>query len=190
MDIQEITQRVEKESVVLRQIMAEVEKILGGEGEYAKLTLTADGEPMTPEEAKAALEAAALNFIKNFRYGPDKKNFFWVNDLEGKMVMHPNYEELNGQSVTNLRDKTGKPLFREFIDTALQQGSGSVDYFWPKTGEEEPVVHSAFVQLLQEQGWVLGTGLALVTIEAYDMPIEPAGIPDLPIDDRIPASPV
>ena len=31
MDIQEITQRVEKESIVLRQIMAEIEKVIVGQ---------------------------------------------------------------------------------------------------------------------------------------------------------------
>ena len=41
----------------------------------------------------------ALQAIKHTRY--DEDNYFWVNDMSPKMVMHPIKPELNGQNLSN-----------------------------------------------------------------------------------------
>ena len=101
--------------------------------------------------------------------------------------MHPDPDlkqlEESDEPVTGLVDQAGNNLFGLFIGKAQEfpDEGGSVDYMWPPV-EGVGVPHTAFVQLLFDWGWVLGTGLPQLTIEAYDMPIEPGATPP---DDRI-----
>src|SRR4051812_35019226 len=85
-----------------------------------------------PDEG--ARKAAAR--ISKLRYGND--DYFWINDLAPKMVMHPIKPELNGQDLSGNKDPNGKRLFMEFADVVKKQGSGFVDYLWPKPGKDSP----------------------------------------------------
>ena len=55
------------------------------------------------------------------------------------MVIHPIKPALNGKDLSSLKDPNGKELFNEFVKVVQAGGSGFVDYFWPKSGSEEPV---------------------------------------------------
>lgn len=140
-------------------------------------------DSLGPEEKKQR----SIEYVKNYRYGPEKKHYFWINDLQGMMLMHPTNEQLNGKVVTNIRDASGKLIFVDFINICLESGGGFVNYLWPEPGMEKPVAKISLVKLYKLYGWVIGTGLYLKTIEAYDIPlVEFAGLP--PIDDTDPGS--
>lgn len=134
----------------------------------------------------------ALEFLRNYRWGTDGKNYFWVNNLQGRMLMHPTNAQMEGNIVTALRDAVGKLIFVEFIDTCLQKGGGFVDYLWPDPEGKAPIPKTSLVKLFKPWGWVVGTGLYLETIEAFEEVFEPfiVPVPDPPFDDRFPASPV
>ena len=133
----------------------------------------------------------AMEFLRNYRWGEDGKNYFWVNNLQGRMLMHPTNEQLEGQIVTAMRDAVGKLIFVEFIQTCLEKGGGFVDYLWPDPEGKAPQPKTSLVRLFKPWGWVVGTGLIWVTIEAFEEILE-FGVPfeDPPFDDRFPASPV
>ncbi|MCD6298208.1 MAG: cache domain-containing protein [Deltaproteobacteria bacterium] len=141
-------------------------------------------ESLTDEEKRAKVK----DFIRDYRYGPEKKDYFWINDLQGKMIVNPQIPDLEGKVVTNVRDADGTRIFIKFINVSLNKGEGFVDYLWREDEKEAPKPKTSLVKLLKEWGWVVGTGMYLETIEAYEMPIEPGDLP--PIDDRNPASPV
>lgn len=135
----------------------------------------------------------AMDFVRNYRWGMDGKQYFWINDLQGRMLMHPTNPQLEGRILTNMRDADGKLIFVEFIATCLEKGGGFVNYLWPDPTGEAPEPKTSLVQLYKPFGWVVGTGLYMETIEAYDEPIEPdffVPLVDPPPDDRRPASPV
>lgn len=44
--------------------------------------------------------------VKAMRY--DKVEYFWINDLNDLMVMHPIKPELDGKKLDQLKDKNGK----------------------------------------------------------------------------------
>lgn len=92
----------------------------------------AAAQKISPEEARAQ----AMNILRGMRY--EEKEYFWVNTLEPRMVMHPMKPELDGQDLSNLKDPNGKHIFVEFANTA-KHGGGFVDYFWPKPGADKPV---------------------------------------------------
>ena len=76
---------------------------------------------MTQEAAREA----ALMALRALRY--DKNEYFWINDLHPKMVMHPIKPELDGRDLSSMKDPQGKALFIEFANVVRQQGAGFVD---------------------------------------------------------------
>jgi methyl-accepting chemotaxis protein len=117
-----------------------------------------DGQ-MSAEDAKKFAAAA----IRTLRY--DKVEYFWINDLQDIMVMHPIKPELEGKKLDQIKDKNGKLLFVEFNNTVKTKGSGFVDYLWPKPGSEEGVPKISFVMGFEPWGWVLGSGIYLDDVD-------------------------
>ncbi|AXS79668.1 methyl-accepting chemotaxis protein [Dechloromonas sp. HYN0024] len=118
-----------------------------------------DGQLSVEDAKKAAAEA-----IRGMRY--DKVEYFWINDLQDVMVMHPIKPELEGKKLDQIKDKNGKLLFVEFNKTVKAKGSGFVDYLWPKPGAEEGVPKISFVMGFEPWGWVIGSGIYVDDVEA------------------------
>ena len=95
--------------------------------------------------------------IGALRYGAE--DYFWINDLQPRMIMHPIKPELNGRDLTEIKDPNGKHLFVEFADVVKRQGAGFVAYEWPKPGMAEPQPKLSYVAGFQPWGWVIGTGV-------------------------------
>jgi methyl-accepting chemotaxis protein len=144
-------------------------------------------ESLSEEEKKSK----AIEYIRNYRYGPEKKRYFWINDTKGLMILHPYIPDLEGKVVTNVRDSKGTQIYVEFINVCLEKGEGFVSYAWAEREGEKPIQRTSLVKLLRAWRWIIGTGLYFEgAVEAYEMPLREPGIPLLPIDDRYPASPV
>jgi methyl-accepting chemotaxis protein len=106
----------------------------------------------------------AIEVIKALRY--DEKNYFWINDMDARIVMHPIKPELDGKDMANFTDPTGKKIFSEFAAMAKQNGAGSVPYKFPKPGSSEPVSKISYVKGFQPWGWVVGTGVYVDDVES------------------------
>lgn len=112
-----------------------------------------------------AAQAAAMDVVRYMRY--DNGNYFWINDLEPKMIMHPNYsstdkpEWYEESGLIEYKDPAGKKLFVEFVEVAKEKGEGRVDYQWTRPGEENkpPTPKISYVKLIPDWGWVVGTGV-------------------------------
>lgn len=108
---------------------------------------------LTREEAqKKALEA-----VNSLRY--NGTDYFWINDLEPKMIMHPIKPQLDGKNLSKNKDPNGVFLFNEFVRVAQTKGAGFVDYMWEKPGSTEPQPKVSYVLLLKEWGWIIGSGI-------------------------------
>ncbi|UCV05282.1 methyl-accepting chemotaxis protein [Dechloromonas denitrificans] len=112
------------------------------------------------EDAKKA----ALDAVRAMRY--DKNEYFWINDMNDLMVMHPIKPDLDGKKLDQLKDKNGKFFFLEFNAMVKSQGSGFVDYLWPKPGSDEGVPKISFVSGFQPWGWVIGSGIYIDDVDA------------------------
>ncbi len=113
---------------------------------------------MTEENARKE----AMNALRAMRY--DKDEYFWINDLNYRMIMHPVKPELNGKDMSDFKDPAGTPMFKEFVVTA-KQGGGLVPYLWPKPGSDKPVAKVSYVKLYQPWGWVIGSGIYLDDVD-------------------------
>ena len=101
--------------------------------------------------------------MQNFRY--NKTEYFWINDLFPKMIMHPIKPEMNGSDLSGNKDPNGKYIFKEFVKICSEKGEGTVEYMWPKPGSDKPQPKLSYVKLFPEWGWILGTGIYIDEIE-------------------------
>ena len=107
---------------------------------------------------EADAKVAAMAALEKLRY--DKKEYFWINDINSKMLMHPIAKNLMERpTLADLKDPTGKALFTEMIDIVKSKGEGFVDYMWPQPGAEKPVPKVSFVKGYEPWGWVIGSGI-------------------------------
>ncbi len=108
---------------------------------------------LTRDEA----QARAKDAVRSLRY--EDNGYFWINDLDSRIVMHPIKPELDNTDQSGMKDPTGKFIFREFAAVAKTKGEGFVDYYWPKPGAEQPVLKYSHVAGFAPWGWVVGTGV-------------------------------
>jgi methyl-accepting chemotaxis protein len=95
-------------------------------------SLAAAGK-MPEDEAKQR----ALAAVRSMRYSGTE--YFWINDMQPRMVMHAVRPELEGKDLSDNKDPTGQRLFVEFVKTVKASGAGFVMYLWPKPGSDKPV---------------------------------------------------
>jgi len=99
----------------------------------------------------------AMETIAALRY--DGSEYFWINDMQPRVVMHPIKPELNGKDVSETKDPNGVPLFKAFVAKVRESGKGFVAYQWPKPGKDNPVEKLSYVQGFEPWGWVVGSGI-------------------------------
>jgi len=106
----------------------------------------------------------AKETVKSSRY--DESNYYWINDLSPRMIMHPINAALDGQDLSTNADPNGKRLFMEMVKVVQANSAGFVNYEWAKEGHARPVPKTSYVKLIPEWGWIIGSGLYLDDIEA------------------------
>ena len=118
------------------------------------------------------LEAAEQRFMEDakkaiaqLRYGPKGQDYFWINDMSPKMIMHPIKPALDGKDLSASQDPNGKKLFVEMVDVCRDEGEGFVDYMWPMPGHDDPVPKLSYVRLFEPWGWIVGTGIYLDDVD-------------------------
>ena len=116
-----------------------------------------EGEERAGRLTHAQAQAAAIQAVKALRY--DGKEYFWINDMQPRMVAHPMKPELEGRDLSEMKDPTGKRLFLDFVAIVKQKGEGFSDYMWPKPGADAPVPKISYVRGFAPWGWVIGTGI-------------------------------
>jgi len=118
-----------------------------------------DGRPLEERQADA------VNVIDKMRWGVDGTNYFWIQDMNGHMVHHPLSKHLNGKPHGDIQDPDGVKLFVEMERLAKKEGSGFVDYKWPKPGFDKPQDKISYVKLFKPWNWIIGAGVYLESTE-------------------------
>jgi methyl-accepting chemotaxis protein len=124
-------------------------------------------EHVAATSGKATTEEAqkrAMARIGVLRYGQD--DYYWINDMHPRMVMHPMRKELDGKDLSENKDPNGKRLFIEFVETVKRSGAGFVAYEWPKPGAEKPQPKLSYVAGFTPWGWIVGTGVYIDDLQA------------------------
>ena len=112
-----------------------------------------------------AAQDSAIKQIRGLRYGLEGKDYFWINDMQPRMVMHPYLSNLDGQDLSDYADPQGKLLFKEFVDVVKKDGAGYVQYYWQWKDDQRRIVPKiSYVKLFKPWGWIIGTGVYIEDI--------------------------
>ena len=102
----------------------------------------------------------AIEALRALRYGPEKKDYFWVNDMHPNLIMHPYRPDLEGKDISDFTDPNGKKLFVEFVKAVETTGAGYVDYQWQWKDDPLRIVPKiSYVKRFEPWGWIVGTGI-------------------------------
>jgi PAS domain S-box-containing protein len=111
---------------------------------------------ITEDEARRR----SIDHLRHLRFGPQGKDYFWINDMHPHLIMHPYRPDLEGQDTTDYTDPSGKHLFVAFVNTVRKKGAGYVDYLWQWQDNPKKIVEKiSYVKEFRPWGWVIGTGV-------------------------------
>lgn len=118
---------------------------------------------MSREEA----QRQAISRIREMRYGNDMSGYFWINDLELKMILHPYRPDLEHTDLGDYRDPSGKYIFRDIVRLVRDSTEGFVRYAWARPNDSDHITDKvSYVKLFKPWGWVVGTGVYSDDIKA------------------------
>lgn len=121
-------------------------------------------QQQTGQLSEQAAKHHAAETIRQLRY--DQREYFWINDTQHRVVMHPIKPEFEGKDQSNLKDPHGVAIYREVVKAALRHPNGDfVHYVWFKPNETMPTAKVSFVRLFAPWQWVVGTGIYLDDVE-------------------------
>ena len=111
---------------------------------------------LTRQEA----QRRALARVRSMRYGPGMKDYFWVNDMVPRMIMHPYRGDLEGTNLKDFTDPDGNPLFVTAVQIAREHHEGFLSYKWQhhdNPNKIEPKV--SYVKHFAPWDWIIGSGI-------------------------------
>ena len=107
--------------------------------------------------SEAEAKTQAVNVIKSMRYG--KSGYFWINDYDATVVMHPLKPKITGKNMRNSRDGDGKQHWLEFINTVKADGEGFVEYTFLLKSKNIVAPKIAYIKGFKPWNWIVGTGI-------------------------------
>jgi len=118
---------------------------------------------LTREQA----QAAAVSQVRGLHYGQESKDYFWIIDLQPRMIVHPYRPDLEGSDLRDFADPHGKRLFVEMVRTVERQGEGYVAYQWQWKDDNRRIVPKlSYVKGFVPWGWIIGTGIYIEDVAA------------------------
>ena len=123
------------------------------------------GTGLYVDNVTESIQKEALATIASMRFGENDSGYFWIQDRDVKMVMHPINPDLNGKDMSQVKDGKGELFFQEIEKLMAKSGEGFISYVWSKPGKKEPQPKISFAKVYEPWGWVIGTGVYVDDIE-------------------------
>ncbi len=109
----------------------------------------------------------AIDQIRNLHYGQQLKDYFWINDMTPRMIIHPYRTDLNGTDLSSYSDPDGKKVFMEIVKVVAESGSGYVNYKWQANDNSSVIISKiSYVKGFSPWGWIIGTGIYIDDVNA------------------------
>jgi PAS domain S-box-containing protein len=124
------------------------------------LLAAAEREEQSGRLSRAEAQQKAKAYIGALRYGKEGKDYFWIQDMHPRMLMHPYRADLNGKDVSGFTDPRGVRIFVQFAQIVERQEKGFVDYVWQwKDDPGRLEAKESYVCGFKPWKWVIGTGM-------------------------------
>ncbi len=157
----ESSEKMEDQAECLREVSATVQEVLSGTNrKKLAMALVKKGLRMANKRGLAATIAAAQD-----RYGPfcdGEEWYIYIGATTGRVTLlaHPILpEKLVGPDLSKMADIKGRTFFNDLVATALTQGSGWVNYWWPKPGDTESSLKSTYLVKVPYEDAYIGCGV-------------------------------
>ncbi|MEH6798808.1 MAG: methyl-accepting chemotaxis protein [Halopseudomonas sabulinigri] len=115
---------------------------------------------LTGEQARKE----AMSALGSLRY--DGNEYYWVNDMNNIMVMHPLAPQTVGVDLTSMQNAEGVNVISEMVALARKEGTASFEYSWPKPGEEDGTPKIAAFKHFAPWDYMVGTGIYVDDMQA------------------------
>ncbi len=134
------------------EIKSQVQSVLAIlQCEYDK---AAAGE-LTEEEAKQ--EAAEI--VRAMRYRDDGSGYFWIDDKEYTLIMHPILPEQEGNNRYDLEDQNGVMIIQEIMKVCQSADKGGYnEFYFTKSDGVTVAPKVAYSGYFEPWGWAVSTG--------------------------------
>ncbi|QUX90666.1 methyl-accepting chemotaxis protein [Marinomonas sp. A3A] len=121
---------------------------------YSLVKYYGDQAPIIGEEQAKQSALAALSAL---RFGDN--GYFWVNDMQAKLLMHPFKPEITGKSMANVTDVNGFHHWQAMVSVVKNQEEGYVHYAYKGPQVSQPEDKVSYVKGYQPWGWIIGSGV-------------------------------
>ena len=119
------------------------------------------GRKSTVELAEMIREA-----LRPIRYN-NGRGYFFATGMDGVEQLFSDRPELEGHNLLDMTDTNGKPVIRDMIRIARDQGEGYYEYLWTKPGAEGKAHRKlAFIKHFPGLDWLIGTGEYMEDVES------------------------
>jgi PAS domain S-box-containing protein len=126
-----------------------------------------EAEEATGLLARNEAQAAAIEQVRSLHYGQQNKDYFWINDMQPRMIVHPYRPDLEGTDLSQFADPHGKLIFQEMVRVVAAEGAGYVAYMWQWKDDPDRVVPKiSYVKGFAPWGWIIGTGVYTQDVDA------------------------
>ena len=110
---------------------------------------------LTEDEAKKE----ACEIVRNMRYREDASGYFWIDDTDYNLVMHPILPDQEGNNRKDLEDQNGVMIIQEIMNVSLSsEGGGYNEFYFTKSDGVTVAPKVAYSAIFKPWGWVVSTG--------------------------------
>lgn len=108
---------------------------------------------ISEEEAKYK----AKEILRDMRYGDDDSGYFWIDDTDFNLVMHPILQDQEGTNRKDLTDENGVKIIQEIMKVAKDGGYN--EFYFTKSDGKTVAPKIAYSQEFSDWNWVITTGV-------------------------------
>ena len=132
---------------------------------------------LTETEAKAE----AKSIINDMRYRDDSSGYFWIDDTEYILIMHPILPEQEGNNRFELEDQNGVMIIQSVISVCKTPEKGGYnEFYFTKSDGVTVAPKIAYSSIFEPWGWAVSTGNYV-----DDMELEMAAVKDTISNDFV-----
>ncbi len=137
------------------------------------LLTAAQEEEQNGKLTRKEAQQKAIAYVGALRYGKEGKDYFWIQDMQPRMIMHPYRSDLNGKDLSQVRDPRGIRIFEQFVKIVKRQQMGFVAYVWQwKDDPERLAAKESYIMAFEPWRWIIGTGMYIDDVKAEIKSIE------------------
>ena len=149
-----------------QEIKSEVQSTIAVlQSEYDKVQAGEKTEEQAKEDAK--------EIIRVMRYRDDQSGYFWIDDTDYTLIMHPVLPEQEGNNRYDLEDQDGVMIIQEIMNVCQSADKGGYNEFaFTKADGVTVAPKVAYSQIFEPWGWVVSTGNYVDDMEAGMQQVE------------------